>query len=329
MFRFLPLVLVVLAACSKEASAPLVDVGPYNIDLSRISVSGLSSGAYMAGQVHLAHSSIFSGAAIVAGGPYYCAMGELSRGLGPCMKGGELGVPALIDYAQQAAAAGTIDDLANLDDDRIWIFHGELDPVVDLGASQAAADFYAQLVSEDAVTLVTDVAVVHGLPALGAKQPCDTFGAPFLYDCDYDAAGEILKNLYHTLNERTSADGQLLAIPQPGFDAADMLEQAYLYAPKACTEGAACGVHVAIHGCTQSSDYVADAFAAGAGFNEWAEANQLLVLYPQVASSKIAPMNPYGCWDWWGYTGEHYATRNGPQIEVIKATLDSIAGRTL
>ena len=37
-----------------------------------------------------------------------------------------------------------------------------------------------------------------------------------------------------------------------------------------------------------------DAFAAGAGYNEWAEANKLLVLYPQVASSKIAPMNPNG-----------------------------------
>jgi len=50
------------------------------------------------------------------------------------------------------------------------------------------------------------------------------------------------------------------------------------------------------------------------------------VLYPQVASSKIAPMNPYGCWDWWGYTGDDYATREGPQIEVIMAMLDALGG---
>lgn len=42
-------------------------------DLSRCSVSGLSSGAFMAVQLHLAHASMFSGAGIVAGGPYRCA----------------------------------------------------------------------------------------------------------------------------------------------------------------------------------------------------------------------------------------------------------------
>ena len=37
------------------------------------SVSGLSAGAYMAGQFQIAHSSIVRGAGIVAGGPYGCA----------------------------------------------------------------------------------------------------------------------------------------------------------------------------------------------------------------------------------------------------------------
>ena len=40
-------------------------------------------------------------------------------------------------------------------------------------------------------------------------------------------------------------------------------------------------------------------------------------------------MNPNGCWDWWGYTGENYATRDGAQIRVIKATLDALAGQSL
>jgi poly(3-hydroxybutyrate) depolymerase len=88
-------------------------------------------------------------------------------------------------------------------------------------------------------------------------------------------------------------------------------------------------LHVALHDCQQSVEFIGDVFAAGAGYNEWAEANDLLVLYPQVAISKIAPSNPLGCWDWWGYTGESYATKSGPQIVVIKATLDSLAGRTL
>jgi poly(3-hydroxybutyrate) depolymerase len=40
-------------------------------------------------------------------------------------------------------------------------------------------------------------------------------------------------------------------------------------------------------------------------------------------------MNPYGCWDWWGYTNADYATRGGAQVQVIKALLDQLAGRTL
>ena len=103
-----------------------------------------------------------------------------------------------------------------------------------------------------------------------------------------------------------------------------MLEHAFLYVPVSCAEGASCGVHVAIHGCTQSAEFVGDAFAAGAGYNEWAEANNLLVLYPQVASSKFAPMNPYGCWDWWGYTGSDYATRDGKQVQVIVGMIETL-----
>jgi hypothetical protein len=331
MIRYLPLLLLILVACNKESPDSGAGTGraSYNIDPARISVSGVSSGAYMAGQMHIAHSSIFSGVGIIAGGPYYCAMGELARGLGPCMKGGDPGLAQLLEYAQTAADAGKIDSLVNLKDDRAWVFHGALDVVVHSDVSAAAAALYSELISEDAVTLVTDVDVVHGLATLASGLPCDSFDAPFLNNCNYDTAGEILKTLYGDLHARRAAVGQLVTIAQPGFDSAEMLENAYLYVPESCAQGAACGVHVAIHGCSQSSEFVGDAFAAGAGFNEWADANALLVLYPQVNSSKFAPMNPYGCWDWWGYTGEEYATRNGVQVKLIKRMLDDLAGRTL
>ena len=88
-------------------------------------------------------------------------------------------------------------------------------------------------------------------------------------------------------------------------------------------------MHIVFHGCQQSAAFVGDQFAKGAGYNEWAETNKLVVLYPQVDSSRIAPMNPMGCWDWWGYTDENYATKNGAQVGVVKATLDALAGKTL
>ncbi len=327
--KYLLVILIILTACSQKTNGVAADQVTYRLDQSRISVSGVSSGAYMAAQLHLAHSALFAGVAIIAGGPYYCAQGELSVALGPCMKGGDFDSEALMEYVRVSASSGKIDELSNLEGDRAWVFHGMLDSAVDQSLSAAAAAMYRSMISADNVTLVTDIAAVHGLPTISSGSPCDTFAAPFLNACDYDAAGEILRTLHGPLNERGTANGSLRSIVQPGFDAASMMEHAYLYVPTSCTEAAACGVHVAVHGCSQSAELVGDAFARGAGFNEWADANRLLVLYPQVASSQVAPMNPYGCWDWWGYTGENYATKEGAQITVVKATLDALAGTTL
>ena len=43
------------------------------IEIDQTSVSGISSGAFMAGQFQVAFSSLVVGAGIVAGGPYGCA----------------------------------------------------------------------------------------------------------------------------------------------------------------------------------------------------------------------------------------------------------------
>ena len=58
-----------LASCERQGNAlPALEA-----KLDQSSVSGLSSGAYMAGQFQLANASIIVGAAIIAGGPYGCA----------------------------------------------------------------------------------------------------------------------------------------------------------------------------------------------------------------------------------------------------------------
>ncbi len=322
---FIVLTLIV-SACSKEP-VPAPESLTFSISADRFSVSGISSGAYMAGQLHIAHSALFRGAALLAGGPYYCAEGTLSKGIGACVQGGDLGIPALLDYARAAAGAGLIDSVDNIADDPVWLFIGTLDDRVNAGVVDAAETYYRELGAD--VTLVNDVEVVHGMPTLNKGLECSTFGSPYIQNCNYDAAGALLRSLYGDLAARTEASGELRVIDQVGGPDAQMLEKAFLYVPASCAAGASCGIHVAFHGCAQSSAFIDDAFAMNAGYNEWAEANQLLILYPQVAASKIAPMNPYGCWDWWGYTDENYATQQGQQVKVIKAMLDSLAGSTL
>ena len=317
-----------LAACGKEAPQQTTVSPSYNVDTGRITVSGLSAGAYMAGQLHVAHSELFSGAALLAGGPYWCAQGSIKRGLGPCIEGGDVSLEALLDYARGAEAAAAVDALDNLADDSVWVFHGAGDDVVSAEVPAAAAAFYRALAADINIVQISDVPAVHGIPTLATGAPCDQMVAPFVNACNYDAAGEALQALHGELSPRGVASGRLEVIAQPGADDATMLDRAFLYVPAACADGEACGLHVALHGCQQSSEKIGDAFAAGAGFNEWAETNRLLVLYP-VASSRIAPLNPLGCWDWWGYTGEEYATKSAKQIAVIKAMMDSIAGKTL
>ncbi len=62
MLVFAALLAIVLVANSLAAINPL---GPYKV--SDVTVSGLSSGAYMAVQMHVTYSSVVNGSAIFAG----------------------------------------------------------------------------------------------------------------------------------------------------------------------------------------------------------------------------------------------------------------------
>jgi poly(3-hydroxybutyrate) depolymerase len=81
-------------------------------------------------------------------------------------------------------------------------------------------------------------------------------------------------------------------------------------------------VHVAFHGCEQNRAAIGDAFIRGSGFARWADANRLIVLFPQTKRSTV---NPKACWDWWGYTGLNYRERSAPQIAAVRAMLDRLA----
>jgi poly(3-hydroxybutyrate) depolymerase len=323
------LTLLLFSACGEgtspeDASAPDADL-EFQIDPDRITVSGISSGAYMAGQFHVAHSALIRGAGLLAGGPWYCAGGSMEQALGPCVKGGDIDLDAIADRVAQLVESGMIDDSSNLRQDPVWIFHGAADETVHPSVSAAAGAFYQRFMPPDQVAFVNDIDVVHGMPTVSTGHACDTFAAPFLNACNYDAAGELLEHLYGPLNPPVEASSELLTVDQEPFEEAELTDQAWLYVPDDCRNGAACGLHVAFHGCAQSAEAVGDAFVKGAGFNEWAESNRLLVLYPQVKSSKLAPVNPLGCWDWWGYTGDGYATKSGPQIRAVRAMIDSLS----
>jgi poly(3-hydroxybutyrate) depolymerase len=89
----------------------------------------------------------------------------------------------------------------------------------------------------------------------------------------------------------------------------------WVYVPTVCQEGARCQLHICFHGCEQGYSFVQGAFIKHNQLNNYAEANNLIVLYPQAIATPV--LNPDGCWDWWAYTGEQYATKYGSQIDAV------------
>ena len=305
-----------------------------NLDPGSLTVSGISSGGYMAVQYQVAYSGQVKGAGIISAGPWYCARESITTALGACMKGDGLAadVPVLIAAAGTAAEAGTIDDPKGLADDRVWVFHGTKDDRVGRPVTDALVDFYKAFVPAENIRYETGVAAAHGFPTRDEGIACETASEPWLNDCDFDAAGQLLGELYGPLVPATRAsDARLEAFDQRRYAASATLSSiesiGYVYVPKRCAEGAPCRIHVAFHGCRQSTSFVGRAFVKNAGYNGWAEANDIVVLYPQAAKSLLMPLNPQGCWDWWGYTGSGYATRDGAQLVTVRRMLEALGLR--
>jgi len=103
-----------------------------------------------------------------------------------------------------------------------------------------------------------------------------------------------------------------------------MADEGYAYVPRAC-DSQPCRVHVAFHGCRQNAQAVGERFVRDAGYNRWADSNRLIVLYPQTIARWWWVYNPRGCWDWWGYTGAGYATKEAPQMRAVLGMIERLA----
>ena len=298
-----------------------------------ITASGVSSGGYMAVQLHVAHSARVVGVGVIAGGPYYCAQGSLFTALYNCMQPGSgtpVTAPALLkSEADALAAARAIDSTANLARSRAWLFSGSADRTVYPAVVQALRDFYAGYKAQ--VVLVADQPAGHGMVTVGDGNACDSTAPPFIVACHYDAAGVLLGFLHGPLQQPAANEtGRLLTFDQTRYADGDargiaMDDTGYAYVPQRCTTER-CRVHVAFHGCRQGAAEIGERFVREAGYNRWADANGLIVLYPQVVK-RYSPFvfNPRGCWDWWGYTGANYHTQAAPQMRAVMKMIDRLA----
>jgi len=441
--------LIGVAACTLAmthyaAAAPALEelAAGVNIDVTQISVSGISSGGFMAHQFHVAHSEHIMGVGVVAGGPYYCAAGSILDAVTKCSQSvmlecTKLGLDARwcgrTDQAPKSAAAttrvarasfaeakkraaeGHISPLAGLRGDKVYLISAEYDGIVPHGVMDAVFEFYADPdkagVERDNITYNRTFPARHTMIRDGFNKPagevvgnCPLPPAAlppvdkdsFIDDCaavarqrqvldhclcpppadtrasgtascppasqrevcrnlqDVDLAGAILTRIYGAPaleggravvaeDEIRAFDQRLIfgkfsSTPYNELQNASMAREGYVFIPRACSDGRKCRLHVAFHGCRQGgttdrrSGHAGNLFAKFAGYNEWAQANDLVVVYPQVqarvGSLATPPINPRGCWNWWGqyYSDEGYHTQAGGQIKAVAQMINILAG---
>lgn len=344
----------VVAVADVDTPQPLPAL---NIDIHQTSVSGISSGGFMSVQFQVAHSSIVKGAGIVAAGPYYCAQGNVITATTQCtctldpmnqvcvVSPTSTNVPALVAATRNFATQNLIDDPANIAQQRVFTFTGGKDAIVPSPVVTQLQDYFNKLGLPAANLQATTLANAgHTMPTTAYGSTCPTTDEPYINKCQFDAAGKILNWIYGPLKPaRTgAAKGRFIQFdqkpyaPQGGFLWTSGLDTSgWLYVPTTCSQGQACRLHIALHGCKQGQSYLplnplpggglyyGTTFVKHAGYDTWADTNNLVILFPQAVT--IPLQNPNGCWDWWGYTGEHYADKQGVQIQAIRAMVDRLS----
>jgi poly(3-hydroxybutyrate) depolymerase len=351
----------IASACAAIIAGPAPAAEPlsgYNASIGESSISGISSGAFMAVQFGTAWSSVIKGVGVIAGGQYWCAQADaddfinnfmlpMMHATGSCMIGPPPDLKSSFAKADAKAASGDIDPLKFVGRQKIYLFHGTNDAVVARSVTDAAADFYRHYLGEanrGNLYYQTAVGAGHSLvvatePHLPALNACNDNKIPYIDQCGYDQAGIVLQHIYGTLNapNRGQLTGTTKRFDQSVYTkphetgALSLGDTGYVFVPKDCAEGAACRVHIALHGCKQDAGDIDRHFVDDTGYNGWADTNRLIVLYPQTMPSSFLPFNPQACWDWWSYVDHHdsYVTKSGSQIKTLKAMLDALTARVV
>jgi hypothetical protein len=318
-------------AVAKSFSSVILLFLLLNAQATQFSISGLSSGAFLTVQMEVAYSANVIGAGVIAGGPFYCSEGSTLASTTDCMS-----IPDLIDlsdlteYTAARVKDGSIDDTSNMASHQVFLFSGTLDTVVNQGVMKKLATYLGNYVPASNIVTEFNVPAEHAFITDDFGGICAYLGIPFINNCGIDTAGIILQQIYGTLNPKVSSISknyfsfkQSEYFSSDNWDIAIMADDGFLYVPTACQGNySACKLHVVMHGCGENYLESFSTVIYNAGYSQWAEANDMILLFPQASMDLL--LNPMGCWDWWGYTNSDFALKKGVQMAGIFAMTQSL-----
>lgn len=329
-----------VALCSStHGASAAVPLPKLNVDRTKITVSGLSSGAFMANQLGYAYAATFSGVGVFAGGPYMCAG---HSNYTACMYNATISAAALSTMQSDLNNWSGVqnDAKANVANQKVFLFVGSSDTTVGPNPMNAVNTQYQNNgVTAANLQYVTQSGTAHTFPtdfAGTGDNGCGTASSPYISNCSYDGAKAALSKFYGTLNARNDAPaaGNYAEFDQTAFTTnPGMAATGWIYVPANCASGAACKLHVALHGCLQNYATIGDKFVKNTGYTRWADTNAIIVLFPQTkvdntsrsTSASGSLGNPNGCWDWIGWYGTNFAQKAGTQMAAIKAMVDQVS----
>jgi poly(3-hydroxybutyrate) depolymerase len=300
-------------------------------DPKQVSISGVSSGAAMALQYAVAHSSSIIGVGSVAGAAWECAEGDLARAQQVCMD--KRGMPqAKTGVARQFAAEGKIDSLPGNTTStlkRSFVFQSPQDEVINPRSGQANIEFLNALTgvapnvdlghSDDGTE-----SAGHGIISPDGTDSCSGTGTTFIRRCGgEDNPAEVLSAMYGGAFPDVSMrkavpeadvwefDQQVLidavkkeAMPVSGdyvwwYQAVQSIERqnldlaptGYIYLPTAV-----CGQGkppCRVHVALHGCAQDPKVFAQKSGYNDWAEHYRAIIVYPAIKARQPWPWDYY------------------------------------
>lgn len=323
--------------------AVVVQLPALKVDKTKTTVSGLSSGGFMANQLGIAYSATFKGVGVFAAGPYMCAG---HSNYTACMYNATISASMLntMQADINAWSGAAIDAKTNIAAQKVFMFVGTSDSTVGPNPMNGLQTLYQNLgVPAANLEYVVRGGAAHVFPTdfdATGDNACGSSASPYIANCGYDGAKAALTKFYGALNPRNDAPAaaNYIEFDQTAYTNGNpgMAATGWVYVPADCAAGAQCKVHVALHGCQQNTATIGDKFVKNTGYARWADTNGIIVLFPQTkvdntnrptAASGSLP-NPNGCWDWIGWYGTNFAQKAGTQLAAIKAMVDRLSSGT-
>lgn len=282
------------------------------LNIQRVALAGISSGAFMAIQYQIAYPEDLIGVGSLAGGTWNCSQGKWQIARDQCMKQPDkIDLNQLFNKLENLKNNQQIGNLNLIKNHRIFLFQGQGDTVI----NPKSVDHLKKFLDVFSPTILkkSDINSGHGYPTLKTTQACDQNQIPWLVNCNYDLSAEMLTWFFGPLeNKEKAKEESLWAFDQNELSSTQtkVADNGHIYIPQACHKKS-CDALIMLHGCLMGPALLGTQFIHGTELNDWAEANNLVVVYPATTRSLG---NPNGCWDWFAYTGEDFLSRSAPQI---------------